>query len=44
MLVFCAYSQNDSDENQSAKIPGSIKTPSIEKAKKSAKIKKKTLV
>ena len=33
LLVFCAYSQNDSSKNQSAEISGSMKTPSIEKAK-----------
>ena len=41
LLVFCAYSQNDSDKNQSAEISGSIKTPSIEKAKKACKNKEK---
>ena len=41
LLVFCAYSQNDSDKNQSAEISGSIKTPSIEKDKKACENKEK---
>ena len=41
LLVFCAYSQNDSDKNQSTEISGSIKTPSIEKAKKACENKEK---
>ena len=41
LLVFCAYSQNDSDKNQSAEISGSMKTPSIEKAKKACENKEK---
>ena len=41
LLVFCAYSQNDSDKNQSAEISGSIKTPSIEEAKKACENKEK---
>ena len=41
LLVFYAYSQNDSDENQSAETSGSIKTPSIEKAKKACENKEK---
>ncbi|MDY3245601.1 hypothetical protein [Campylobacter sp.] len=41
LLVFCAYSQNDSDKNQSAKISGSMKAPSIEKAKKACENKEK---
>ena len=39
LLVFCAYSQNDSDKNQSAKISGSMKTPSIDEAKKACENK-----
>ena len=41
LLVFCAYSQNDSDKNQSAEISGSIKTPSIKEAKKACENKEK---
>ena len=41
LLVSCAYSQNDSDKNQSAEISGSIKTPSIEKDKKACENKEK---
>ena len=41
LLVFCAYSQNDSDKNQSTEISGSIKTPSIEEAKKACENKEK---
>lgn len=41
LLVFCAYSQNDSDENQSAEISRSIKTPSVEEAKKVCENKEK---
>lgn len=41
LLVFCAYSQNDSDKNQSAEISGSIKAPSIEEAKKDCENKEK---
>ena len=43
LLVFCAYSQNDSDKNQSAeqKISQSIKTPSIDEAKKACENKEK---
>nr|WP_321309986.1 hypothetical protein [uncultured Campylobacter sp.] len=41
LLVFCAYSQNDSDKNQSVEISGSIKAPSIEKAKKACENKEK---
>ena len=41
LLVFCAYSQNDSDKNQSTEISESIKTPSIEKAKKACENKEK---
>ena len=41
LLVFCACSQNDSDKNQSAEISGSMKTPSIEKAKKACENKEK---
>ena len=41
LLVFCAYSQNDSDKNQSAEISGSMKTPSIEEAKKACENKEK---
>ena len=41
LLVFCAYSQNDSDKNQSAEISGSMKTPSIDEAKKACENKEK---
>ena len=41
LLVFCAYSQNDSYKNQSKEISGSMKTPSIEKAKKACENKEK---
>ena len=41
LLVFCAYSQNDSDKNQSTEISGSIKTPSIKEAKKACENKEK---
>ena len=41
LLVFCAYSQNDSDKNQSAEISGSMKAPSIDEAKKACKNKEK---
>ena len=41
LLVFCAYSQNDSDKNQSTEISQSMKTPSIEKAKKACENKEK---
>lgn len=41
LLVFCAYSQNDSDKNQSAEISGSIKAPSIDEAKKACENKEK---
>ena len=43
LLVFCACSQNDSDKNQSAeqKISQSIKTPSIDEAKKACENKEK---
>lgn len=45
LLVFCAYSQNDSDKNvtQSAeqKISQSIKAPSIDEAKKACENKEK---
>lgn len=41
LLVFCAYSQNDSDKNQSAEISWSMKAPSIEEAKKACKNKEK---
>ena len=41
LLVFCACSQNDSDKNQSAEISGSIKTPSIDEAKKACENKEK---
>ena len=41
LLVFCAYSQNDSDENQSAEISGSMKAPSIKEAKKDCENKEK---
>nr|WP_321312864.1 hypothetical protein [uncultured Campylobacter sp.] len=41
LLVFCAYSQNDSDKNQSAEISRSIKAPSIKKAKKACENKEK---
>ena len=41
LLVFCAYSQNDSDKNQSAEISGSMKAPSIKEAKKACENKEK---
>ena len=41
LLVFCACSQNYSDKNQSAEISGSIKTPSIDEAKKACENKEK---
>ena len=41
LLVFCAYSQNDSDKNQSVEISRSIKTPSIDEAKKACENKEK---
>ena len=42
LLVFCAYSQNDSDKNQSAEISGSMKAlPSIDEAKKACENKEK---
>lgn len=41
LLVFFAYSQNDSDKNQSAEISGSIKIPSIDEAKKACENKEK---
>ena len=41
LLVFCAYSQNDSDKNQSAEISGNMKTPSIDEAKKACENKEK---
>lgn len=41
LLVFCAYSQNDSDKNQSTEISGSMKTPSIKEAKKACENKEK---
>ena len=41
LLVFCAYSQNDSDKNQSVEISGSIKIPSIDEAKKACENKEK---
>ncbi|MDY4451495.1 MAG: hypothetical protein SPE37_05210, partial [Campylobacter sp.] len=41
LLVFCAYSQNDSDKNQSAEISGSMKVPSIKEAKKACENKEK---
>lgn len=41
LLVFCAYSQNDSDKNQSAEISGSMKTPNIKEAKKACENKEK---
>ena len=41
LLVSCAYSQNDSDKNQSAEISGSIKIPSIDEAKKACENKEK---
>ena len=42
LLVSCAYSQNDSDKNQSAEISGSMKAlPSIDEAKKACENKEK---
>ena len=43
LLVSCAYSQNDSDKNQSAEISQRLdmKAPSIEKAKKACENKEK---
>ena len=41
LLVFCAYSQNDSDKNQSVEISRSIKAPSIDEAKKACENKEK---
>ena len=41
LLVFCACSQNDSDKNQSVEISRSIKTPSIDEAKKACENKEK---
>lgn len=41
LLVFCAYSQNDSDKNQSVEISGSMKAPSIDEAKKACENKEK---
>lgn len=42
LLVFCAYSQNDSDKNQSAENSGSMKAlPSIDEAKKACENKEK---
>ncbi|MCI7236875.1 hypothetical protein [Campylobacter sp.] len=41
LLVFCAYSQNDSDKNQSTEISGSMKAPSIKEAKKACENKEK---
>lgn len=41
LLVFCACSQNDSYKNQSAEISGSMKTPSIDEAKKACENKEK---
>lgn len=41
LLVFCACWQNDSDKNRSAEISGSMKTPSIDEAKKACKNKEK---
>lgn len=41
LLVFCAYSQNDRNKNQSAEISGSMKAPSIDEAKKACENKEK---
>lgn len=42
LLVSCAYSQNDSDKNQSAENSGSMKAlPSIDEAKKACENKEK---
>ena len=45
LLVFCACSQNDSDKNvtqsEEQKISQSIKTPSIDEAKKACENKEK---
>lgn len=41
LLVFCAYSQNDSDKNQSVEISRSMKAPSIDEAKKACENKEK---